>query len=61
MQYAPVAVDAVVGGQGGDRAGGSRQEMRVGFAAEAQILVSGKRYMVFPVQLIKNLRKHYRL
>ena len=53
MRHAPVAVDAVVGGQGGDRAGGSRQEMRVGFAAEAQILVSGKRYMVFPVQLIK--------
>ena len=53
MRYAPVAVDAVVGGQGGDRTGGSRQEMRVGFAAEAQILVSGKKYIFFPVQLIK--------
>ena len=54
MRYAPVAVDAVVGGQGGDRAGGSRQEMRVGFAAEAQILVMRKKIHFFPVQLIKN-------
>ena len=39
MFWSPVAVDAVVGGQGGNRARSSRQQVRFGLAADIVVKI----------------------